>query len=302
MKIEKDIVQSNKELSQLQEKIEERKKLKDYQGFDRVIHISEKEEEIKKQQKIRGDIFIAESGLAGLEALTGGGFREGQLIILSGSTKNGKTTVLRTLTTNFTKKGYKSLWFPYEESYEEMLARYSGKVDFYIPKVLDSGNIDWVEERILESKEKFGTQIVFLDDLDNLKDTSVLRQANMNLPAYIGGIIQKLKNIARDNRMIIFLTCHIKKNDWSSNKLPTSEDIRDSGSIPQKADTVMMILRKRDLKSPERLYLDGNILGVIENRYNGKTGKIDLTFENGIFKEQVMFGGEEKINVKELWK
>ena len=302
MKIEKDIVQSNKELSQLQEKIEERKKLKDYQGFDRVIHISEKEEEIKKQQKIRGDIFIAESGLAGLDALTGGGFREGQLIILSGSTKNGKTTVLRTLTTNFTKKGYKSLWFPYEESYEEMLARYSGKVDFYIPKVLDSGNIDWVEERILESKEKFGTQIVFLDDLDNLKDTSVLRQANMNLPAYIGGIIQKLKNIARDNRMIIFLTCHIKKNDWSSNKLPTSEDIKDSSSIPQKADTVMMILRKRDLKSPERLYLDGNILGVIENRFNGKTGKIDLTFENGIFKEQVMFGGEEEIKIDEIWK
>src|SRR3990167_6124174 len=280
-KIKKEIEQQDKDIARSQKNLEKTKILSDYEGPDRVVLMEERTKEIAEERS-KAQVFVARSGLPDLDKTTEG-FRPGQLIVLSGPTKNGKSEFARFLTRKFSED-YKCLWFPYEETHEEMVRHYTGIADFYVPRIMTSGNIDWVEDRIIEAKSKYETQIVFIDHLDFLRDTKLMDKVSINMSGYIGGIVQRLKTIAREQEICIFLMCHIKKNNWHSNELPTSEDIRDSGQIPQLADTVLML--KRDVAdSGNELYKLSSVLGVIENRFNGKTRKIKLDFWNGEYTE-----------------
>ena len=281
-KINKELEQQDKEIKQSQEQLKRIQELAEYEGYDRVVLMQERADEIEKE---RGTVrsFNAKSGLRELDEVTEG-FRPGNLIVLSGPTKNGKSSFCRYLTKRFSFDGNKVLWFPYEETHEEMVRHYSDIADFYVPRIMTSGNLDWVEARILEAKVKYETQIVFIDHLDFLRDTKLMGKVSINMSGYIGGIVQRLKTIAREQEICIFLMCHIKKNDWHSNDLPSSEDIRDSGQIPQLADMVLML--KRDISdNDDEIYANTCKLGVIENRFNGKTKKIKLTFRNGEYYE-----------------
>ena len=280
-KIKKEIEQQNKDIALSQKNLEKTKILSDYEGPDRVVLMEERTKEIAEERS-KAQVFVARSGLPDLDKTTEG-FRPGQLIVLSGPTKNGKSEFARFLTRKFSED-YKCLWFPYEETHEEMVRHYTGIADFYVPRIMTSGNLDWVEDRIIEAKAKYGTQIVFVDHLDFLKDEKHLRNVGINMSGYIGGIVQRVKRVAVEHEICIFLMCHIKKNNWHANELPTSEDIRDSGQIPQLADTVLMM--KRDIaENGDEIYKTTSVLGVIENRFNGKTRKIKLDFWNGKYTE-----------------
>jgi replicative DNA helicase len=169
----------------------------------------------------------------------------------------------------------KVLWFSYELGYEELFEKFPmDNLDFYVPNFLSSGNMDWVEEKIIETKLKHGLDYIFIDHLDFLRDTNILAKGvSTNLSSYIGGIVQRIKSIAVKHEVIIFLMCHITKSKWTTNQLPTSEQIRDSGQITQLADIVMMMIRNRD----KGQYVENfATLGIMENRKTGKTGKLAL--------------------------
>ena len=139
-----------------------------------------------------------------------------------------------------------------------------------------------------ESKLKFGTDIVFIDHLDFLRDPDILKGVSLNLSAYVGSIVQKVKRIAVENDLLVFMMSHIRKNDWTTNKLPSSEELRDSGQIAQLADIVMMVIRKRIKDSSGSVYLENDALvGVIENRHNGKTKIVSAQVHEGQFRETI---------------
>jgi replicative DNA helicase len=269
----------------LEEKILREQLLKNYQGPDRVVHATELAERYAEERKNRPP-FSATTGLPTIDACLDG-FRKGQLVVVSGPPKNGKTLLCQTFTTRFTEQNHKCLWLEYELSGEEFLMKFpDGKLDFHLPNEMHSKSLDWIEERIIESQEKFGTEMVFIDHLDFLRDDKKLRNdVSINLSSYIGGIVQKVKSIAVQRNIIIFLMSHLRKNEWTSGKLPSSEELRDSGQIAQLADTVMMIMRKRD-KANGNLYLENDaIVGVIENRHTGRTGFVDVQMKDGEFHE-----------------
>jgi replicative DNA helicase len=82
---------------------------------------------------------------------------------------------------------------------------------------------------------------------------------------------------------------HIRKNQWTTGDLPSSEELRDSGQIAQLADFVLMMVRKRSdnrRKDLDEIYAGNqSLLGVMENRHNGRTKKIALEFTNNEFKQ-----------------
>src|SRR3990167_222922 len=271
------------------EKIEKRVKLetelKEYKGDDRIVWAEDKRLEIEEEKKLTPP-FRAMSGLTSLDDCLQG-FRKGQLIVVSGPPKHGKTAFCQTLTKHFIAKEHKVLWLPYELTYEEMFDKFPlEKMDFTIPNYMQSGNLDWVEKRIIESIQKHGTEIVFIDHLDFLRDPDVMRGISLNFASYVGGIVQRIKSIAVQNKLIIFLMTHIRKNKWTSRDLPSSEELRDTGQIAQLADIVLMIMRKRAEKDAREIY-EGTraTLGVMENRHNGKTPKIGLELFDKEFKE-----------------
>ena len=289
-----------KEIEILQKRIELEERLKDYKGADRVVLAEEKKQEIEEQRALRPH-FVAKTSIPTLDACTEG-FRKGQLIVLSGPPKQGKTSLCQTFTKKFDENNQKCIWFSYEMGYEELFQKFPMEnLTFYVPAYMESGNVEWVEERIIEAKKKFGVDIVFIDHLDFLRDPNVLKGISLNLSSYVGGIVQKVKSMAVKHNVIIFLMSHIRKNKWTSKDLPSSEELRDTGQTAQLADIVLMIMRKRAKESNE-IY-EGNlcILGVMENRHNGRTKKMQLVFNNNEFTEYAGEFGNFMVRTDSDW-
>jgi replicative DNA helicase len=246
-----------------------------------IVLASDKNVEIEEMRKASAGVPKVMTGFSVLDDCIEG-FREGQLIVLSGPTGHGKTALSRTLTKRFVDGGHKVVWFSYEESYEELFDKMPS-LEFYVPDTLEQDTIEWVKKMALRAKNERGCNIVFIDNLDFLRNPKEMRQVNMNMSAYVGGIVQELKSFCTREKMIIFLLVHITKQNWNTNALPTSQDIRDSGMIPQLASHVMFIIRKRADGTGEQIFTDEAIVGIDKNRHNGKTKRAFLRY-NGLTK------------------
>lgn len=214
-----------------------------------------------------------------------GGFREGDLIIISGKSGQGKTLLAQNIILNFLRKEVASLLFSYEviinNVYKTFLKMGTGKQPLiYTPKKNVTGDINWIKEKIKESDEKgYMTKLVVIDHLDfvtakNIKTSDVRRNE-------IANIVTELKNFAVEEKKIIILLAHVVK---TREKTLQSEDIADSRAIANLADIILFIGRKADA--------DGNCVtnnGAIRLAKNRLTGKhMFCTFfvdENGIIHE-----------------
>ena len=252
---------------------------------ENIVYAEDKRKEIEEKRKLIPP-FRAMTNLSTLDD-TIEGFRKGQLVVVSGPPKNGKTQICQTFTKHFVDKGIRCLWFSYELSFEEIFEKFPmDKLDFYVPDFMESGNLDWVEKRIKEAVEKYNTEIIFIDNLDFLRDPEILKGVSLNLSSYVGGIVQRVKSIAVKHNIVIFLMSHIRKNKWTTNEVPSSEELRDTGQVAQLADLVMMIIRKRAERGGDEVYAGTEaILGVVENRHNGKTKKIHIALDGKEFVE-----------------
>lgn len=276
------------DLERINEKVKREVALKKYTGDDRIVLAQDKWEEIQEELKHRPS-FSVKFGLPKIdECLSNLGL--GRVVVLSGPPKNGKTQLCQTFTKRFCDQGKKVSWFSYEVGYEELFGKFPMKnLDFYVPNLMVSGNLDWIEDRIIEGQQKFGTQIVFIDHLDFLRDEKYLKSVNINMASYVGGLVQRIKRISVERNILIFLMAHITKTEWASNNMPKAEDLRDSGQVAQLADVVMMITRKRNKEKGRLTEYVGTeaTVGVIENRLNGKTVLSSVVFKDGEFFELV---------------
>lgn len=211
-------------------KIEE---LKNYEGEDRVISSFEMELE---QSKNKTTEIVIRSGLPSLDRALEGGFQTGELYAISGQTKQGKTLLAQSITRNVYMSQNFALWFSYEVPARQFLNQFPELPLFYMPKKLKNADMKWLEERILESFAKFHTRLVFIDHLHFLFDLFKSRNPSLE----IGTVIRKLKTIAVDNDLIIFLLCHTSK---AGGDAVTYQSIRDSSFVAQESDSVFMVAR-----------------------------------------------------------
>jgi len=165
-------------------------------------------------------------------------FVDGELYVISGPTKSGKTTFCQTLTHNFTEQHNYSLWFSYEVPPKLFMKGFEDEEPlFFMPEKLMDRSMDWVEYKILESLEKFQTRIVFIDHLHFLFD--LVSRGNVSLT--IGNVIRRLKHLCNSKGLIIFLLCHTTKG--SGDDEISYDNIRDSSFVSQESDCCIMIKR-----------------------------------------------------------
>lgn len=195
------------------------------------------------------------------------------------------------LTKNFIEQKLNCLWFSYEISSQELLERFGAEVPvFYLPRLITSRAIEWIERKILEGKKQYDTKIIFIDHLHYLTDDSSVR--NRNLPEILGHLCRQFKLLAKRHRLIIFLVAHTRKVR-GNNKRPTLDDLKDSSGIAQEADTILIIQRKgkrRSAKADEDNLFDFSTdvrVWVEKSRRTGRLGVIDMMFdtENLLHKE-----------------
>lgn len=251
----------------------------DYRGADEVITSQQAWDDLAEERKRPVPKFF--SKLPTLDKILTG-FREGDLVVISAPTKQGKTTLAQTMTSGLAEQDIKSLWFSYELTQQEFLDKFPQPLPFFtLPKSLKGNSLDWLEERIVESIAKFGVKVVFIDHLHFLIDMNFIGQQG-NVSLLIGSIMRRLKQICLKWRICIVLISHTTKIAFE--KEPDLSDIRDSSFISQEADSVLMIWRIREKETKE--YGNRACLAVLANRRNGKVGKITLVLNNNRFLEE----------------
>ena len=224
-----------------------------------------------------------------------GGVGKGDIILISGDTGDGKTTFSRFLVRKFAEQNKKCLYFSYEETNEEFLSKFRGELpEGYIPKVLTAKSPVWIEAKILEAKELYNIEIVFIDNLKGIIDYDSKR----NEVGEVDSIIQKLKAIAIKYNIVLFLLAHIKKSDTGlidKNSLTGSKTIVDTASVG------IALYRGR-----ENQYENKEVVGIkynnwtsfylIKNRYKGKYDNFSMQFdpETGLYQSGKMPLPEKK--------
>lgn len=215
---------------------ERAQKLREYDGPDKVISAQE-------MHLLLGDqadgLYNIKCGIPGLDDAMGG-FQDGELIVISGETKNGKTLLSQSMTVGFTKQQHFPLWFSYEVPARQFLAQFPMLPMIYMPEKLKSHAMNWFYDRCDEAHAKYGTRIIFIDHLHYLIDMAQAQNASIQ----IGNIIRNLKLFAVSRHYTIFLMCH-------TTKLAQGQDlsyhcIRDSSIISQESDSVIMVKRTPD--------------------------------------------------------
>lgn len=128
------------------------------------------------------------------------GFLPGELIVISGPTKNGKTLLAQGLTNEFTKQNYFPLWFSFEVMPRYFLMGFPDLPLFYLPKKLKSNAMDWVVTKMHESFKQYHTRVIFIDHLHCLFDMARVKSPSIE----IGTIIRSLKSTAVEKFIVWF--------------------------------------------------------------------------------------------------
>ena len=212
--------------------ITDEKTLLEYDGEDKVVSAYNLSLSFSARERFTLNV---KSGIPSLDSYCNG-FRDGELITISGKTKNGKTLLAQSLSHHFSEQEQHPLWFSYEVPAKQFIGQFDEMPTIFMPSKLKANAMDWLEERIMESFVKYNTRIVFIDHLHYLFD--IQRSRNPSLD--IGAIIRRLKIIAVQNEFIIFLLCHTSK---AKDENETYESIRDSSFVAQESDCVIMVKR-----------------------------------------------------------
>jgi replicative DNA helicase len=251
-----------------------------YSGEDRIISSQELLEELKE---VEDGTLVIKTHIPSLDRILNG-VEAGELVIVTGPTGEGKTTLLMTITANMIEDGVNSAWFTLEVTPRQFIQKMikGGSTDkvplFYLPRKNTENSLKWIEDRIVEAKVKHGVKAVFIDHIHQIFN---LERVNNNISLELGEMVGKIKDIAITHDLIIFLIAHTKDNPTNSAAEPRKEDIRDSGLISRLADTIVGVWRvpngsEVNPARPKRETLGENDtwskVRIFKNRREGKLG------------------------------
>lgn len=244
------------------------------------------------------------SGFYDLDAKTGG-FQRSDLVIVAGRPSMGKTAICLNIARNIAAH-YKLpvAIFSLEMSKEQLVQRLLASESSIESTYLRAGRLSQTQWEPLAQAIGFLSELpIFLDDTVNITVMEMRSQAR-RLQAEHGGklglilidylqlmegggdnrvqelskITRSLKGLARElNVPVIALSQLSRGVESRTNKRPMMSDLRESGSIEQDADLVMMIYRDEyyNNDTPDR----GIAEVIITKHRNGPTGTERLLFD-----------------------
>ena len=100
------------------QKVERLAKLAVHEGEDRIVTAKELAEELANQPKVPS----ASTGFPELDKLIGN-VEYGELVLISGPTGGGKSSLMRSITKHLSKSQH-CLWFNFEDTNKQFLSRF----------------------------------------------------------------------------------------------------------------------------------------------------------------------------------
>ena len=267
-------------------------------GDDEIMHIADAAE----AQKINPD-DIYPLGFEIFDEAILGGVCPGDVITIGGQPGFGKTSLCQDFTINMLRsdKAPKALWFSYEVLATHLWTKFkemgmTREDCAFIPVKHSTGNIEWVEKKIKEGKEKFDTKLVFIDHLGFLlpKTKGTLgKNMSSNYSTFLTQIMRDLKSIAIKEEVIIFLPVHMKKPNFAS-KSSEIEDISGSNGPAQESDLVFIIERIKDKSDNNKLFTGETKISLAKNRKTGISLRASFNMLAGRFAYDPSAGEAQK--------
>ncbi|MFM6197050.1 MAG: replicative DNA helicase [Planktothrix sp.] len=243
-------------------------------------------------------------GFYDLDVMTGG-FQRSDLIIVAGRPSMGKSSLAVNFGYAIAKKGLAVAIFSLEMSKGQLVQRMLSSEAKIETNRIRSGQIresEW--EPLTEAISNLAELPIYIDDSSN-PTVSEMRSKVRKMQAENGGklglilidylqlmeggsdnrvqelsrITRGLKGLAKELDVPVIALSQLSRSvEQRTNKRPILSDLRESGSVEQDADLVMMIYRD-DYYNPDTS--DRGIAEIILAKHrNGPTGTVKLLFDN----------------------
>lgn len=251
------------------------------------------------------------------------GLNRSDLILIGARPAMGKTSFALNIARNIAMRGKRTVFFSLEMSNEQLASRVLSTEARVESNKLRSGQIsqeEWM--RIAEATALLSSCELYFDDTSTITvpkmKAKIRRMKNVDciIIDYLGlmqsakksenrvqevtEITRSLKLLAKDLKIPVVVCCQLsrgpEKNGKASNR-PQLSDLRDSGSIEQDADIVLMLYRegyyKNDKKDAEDVDMTKADVDVAKNRH-GPTGGVKLHWDAQytLFSTLVEYGDE----------
>lgn len=265
-----------------------------------------------KEKSLNPTLFGLPSGFYDLDSLTQG-FQKSDLIIVAGRPSMGKTALGLNIAINVIKKiKLPVLFFSLEMSKEQIMYRLLAMETNINQMRLRSGKLyqnDWIKlNKIIKIMSKLP---FFIDDTPDLSiqdirskiKTVIFEQSQIGLVIIdylqlmqnsklktenrvqeLSQITRSLKNIAREFSIPVIALSQLSRNvENRVDKKPVLSDLRESGSIEQDADLVLMLYKNQYSNQNFQQSLDQTyqlIELIVAKQRNGPIGIVKLKFDS----------------------
>lgn len=259
-----------------------------------------------------GEDTKLKTGLTDIDKIVGG-LSTDDLVIIAARPSMGKTSLALNIALNVAKTGSSVIFFSLEMGYRSLIERAVGVLSGVNPQVLraDEPDLPKCGEVVVSAKELEELDIVFHENgttphrvesfIKQRKKTSgvdlvvidylQLMSAGCktsNRTHEVTEISRRLKLLALKEQVPILCLSQLNRQVESRDgHRPRLSDLRDSGSIEQDADLVLLIHREdyfRRILNPENPVLDGFADVTVAKNRRGRTGFAKLVFIEDICK------------------
>jgi len=263
---------------------------------------------ITKMLMKKGELTGVASGFKDLDALTWG-FQRQEMIVLAARPSMGKTS----LALNFAEAAamprhgepVATLVFSLEMSAAQLALRMLCSNARVNMKLLRDGLLSKNGEeqnRLVQTADEFCKAPIFIDDSSALSIMQLRAKARrIHARHKLGFIVvdylqllsptdakmpreqqvaeasRGLKSLAKELDVPVLVLSQLNRSSEKENRTPKLADLRESGSIEQDADVVLMLARPRDADEKFQVAADSAELIVAKQR-NGPVGELKLTF------------------------
>ncbi len=263
---------------------------------------------ITKMMMKKGELTGVSSGFKDLDQLTFG-FQRQEMIVLAARPSMGKTSLALNMAEAAAMprkgEGVATLVFSLEMGASQLALRMLCARARVNMKLLRDGLLSKngeEQQRLLEAADEFTKSPIYIDDSSHLtimelraksRRLASRRKLGFIIVDYlqllsptdprvpreqqVAEISRGLKALAKELDVPVLVLSQLNRASEKENRSPKLSDLRESGSIEQDADVVLMLARPRDADEKFQVASDSAELIVAKQR-NGPVGELKLTF------------------------
>lgn len=269
----------------------------------------------EQSRKYRAGEVTLDGFTSGYDHLDGaiGGFENGTYTIIGASTSSGKTTYIINLIMNILREcpNASIAFFTLEMTIPQLIHKLMGAYVNVRPGDLKKGNVTdeelervyvmediLMQNRIVFNNEKpatensirnnfrrqihnHGANIMFVDYITKIKSHNKYSSRHLEIDSISG----TLHDIALEFNIPVIALAQLSRNlSGRLDKRPLLSDLRESGSLEEHADNVLLLHRPK--KYNEALAQDYTEVYIAKNRHDNNLGKLVYSFHQGVLIEE----------------